>query len=102
MNQAETLLEIKDLCVEFKTMAGTVRAVDHLSYSLKKGEKLGIVGDLHDLPGTYDFFKPYHPLWKADRRIFASAPGHEKERSHGGSNPHDGGSRHCQSGSSCL
>ena len=23
MNQAETLLEIKDLCVEFKTMAGT-------------------------------------------------------------------------------
>ena len=37
MNQAETLLEIKDLCVEFKTMAGTVRAVDHLSYSLKKG-----------------------------------------------------------------
>ena len=45
MNQAETLLEIKDLCVEFKTMAGTVRAVDHLSYSLKKGEKLGIVAD---------------------------------------------------------
>ena len=45
MNQAETLLEIKDLCVEFKTMAGTVRAVDHLSYSLKKGEKLGIVGE---------------------------------------------------------
>lgn len=45
MNQAEKLLEIKDLCVEFKTMAGTVRAVDHLSYSLRKGEKLGIVGE---------------------------------------------------------
>ena len=35
MNQAETLLEIKDLCVEFKTMAGTVRAVDHLSYRVR-------------------------------------------------------------------
>lgn len=153
MNQAETLLEIKDLCVEFKTMAGTVRAVDHLSYSLKKGEKLGIVGEsgsgksvsslammqlIPNPPGKVtggrifyrgndlvqlseremqkirgneismifqepdDFFKSHYSLWKADRRIFASAPGHEKERSHGGSNPHDGGSRHCQSGSSCL
>ena len=44
MNQSETLLEIKDLCVEFKTMAGTVHAVDHLSYTLHRGEKLGIVG----------------------------------------------------------
>ena len=43
MNQSETLLEIKDLCVEFKTMAGTVHAVDHLSYTLHRGEKLGIV-----------------------------------------------------------
>lgn len=45
MNQAETILEIKDLCVEFKTVEGTVRAVDHLSYTLHKGEKLGIVGE---------------------------------------------------------
>ena len=45
MNQSETLLEIKDLCVEFKTMAGTVHAVDHLSYTLHRGEKLGIVGE---------------------------------------------------------
>ena len=45
MNQSETLLEIKDLCVEFKTMAGTVHAVDHLSYTLRRGEKLGIVGE---------------------------------------------------------
>lgn len=42
MNQAETLLEIKDLCVEFKTMAGTVRAVDHLSYSLKRVRSLAL------------------------------------------------------------
>ena len=45
MNQSEILLEIKDLCVEFKTMAGTVHAVDHLSYTLHRGEKLGIVGE---------------------------------------------------------
>ncbi len=45
MNQSEVLLEIKDLCVEFKTMAGTVHAVDHLSYTLHRSEKLGIVGE---------------------------------------------------------
>lgn len=45
MNRAETLLEIKDLCVEFQTMAGTVHAVDHVSYTLHAGEKLGIVGE---------------------------------------------------------
>ena len=45
MNHSETLLEIKDLCVEFKTMAGTVHAVDRLSYTLHRGEKLGIVGE---------------------------------------------------------
>ncbi len=45
MGQAETILEIKDLCVEFKTVEGTVKAVDHLSYTLHKGEKLGIVGE---------------------------------------------------------
>ena len=45
MSQVETILEIKDLCVEFKTVEGTVQAVDHLSYTLHKGEKLGIVGE---------------------------------------------------------
>lgn len=45
MSQAETILEIKNLCVEFKTVEGTVQAVDHLSYTLHKGEKLGIVGE---------------------------------------------------------
>ena len=44
MSQAETILEIKDLCVEFQTVEGTVHAVDHLNYTLHKGEKLGIVG----------------------------------------------------------
>ena len=44
MNQREKILEIKDLCVEFKTVEGTVKAINHLNYTLHKGEKLGIVG----------------------------------------------------------
>ena len=45
MDKREKVLEIKDLCVDFRTAEGTVRAVDHLSYILHKGEKLGIVGE---------------------------------------------------------
>lgn len=45
MDHRETILEIKDLCVQFKTAEGTVTAVDHLDYCLHKGEKLGIVGE---------------------------------------------------------
>lgn len=45
MNQKENILEVKDLCVQFKTVEGTVNAVDHLNYTLHKGEKLGIVGE---------------------------------------------------------
>ena len=41
----KTLLEVKDLAIEFRTEEGTVRAVDHISYSLNKGETLGIVGE---------------------------------------------------------
>lgn len=41
----ETILDIRDLCVEFRTAEGTVKAVDHLNYKLHKGEKLGIVGE---------------------------------------------------------
>ena len=43
--QTEKILEIKDLCVEFRTAEGTVKAVNHLSYTLHRGEKLGIVGE---------------------------------------------------------
>ena len=32
MNQSEKILEIKDLCVEFKTVEGTVKAINHLNY----------------------------------------------------------------------
>jgi peptide/nickel transport system ATP-binding protein len=42
---AEKLLEVKDLNVTFSTRRGLVKAVNHLSFSLGKGETLGIVGE---------------------------------------------------------
>ncbi len=45
MNQSDIVLDIKNLSVEFKTVEGTVKAVNDLSYVLHKGEKLGIVGE---------------------------------------------------------
>lgn len=41
----ENLLEIKNLKVSFFTPSGEVRAVNDVSYNLKKGEVLGIVGE---------------------------------------------------------
>lgn len=40
-----TLLQVKNLTVEFETEEGIVRAVDRVSFSLDSGEILGIVGE---------------------------------------------------------
>ena len=43
--EQDNLLEVRNLSVEFKTEDATVRAVDDLSFDLRKGEVLGIVGE---------------------------------------------------------
>jgi len=42
---AEKLLEVKNLKKYFKTGAGTVHAVDDVSFVIEKGETIGIVGE---------------------------------------------------------
>ena len=41
----ETLLEIKNLTVHFETREATIHAVNGISYTLHKGETIGIVGE---------------------------------------------------------
>ncbi len=41
----ESLLEIDDLAVEFRTRSGTVRAVDGMSLGIKAGETVALVGE---------------------------------------------------------
>ena len=41
----EPLLSVRDLIVEFPTRRGTLRAIDRVSFDLKEGEVLGMVGE---------------------------------------------------------
>ena len=45
MDQQPTVLEVRNLCVDFETEIGIVNAVSDVSFSLKKGETLAIVGE---------------------------------------------------------
>ena len=45
LDEKKALLQVEDLSVEFRTAEGLVHAVNHLSYSLREGEALGIVGE---------------------------------------------------------
>ncbi len=42
---SETILEVKNLSRYFKTRSGMLHAVDGVSFTLKKGETLGVVGE---------------------------------------------------------
>ena len=43
--EAPPLLSIDDMSLEFRTRSGTVRALDHVSLSIGRGEIVGLVGE---------------------------------------------------------
>ena len=44
-NDNGVLLEVRDLSTHFHTFRGVVKAVDGVSFYLKRGEILGVVGE---------------------------------------------------------
>ena len=45
MATGNNLLQVRDLCVDFRTRSGSVRVLNDVSFDLKAGETLGIVGE---------------------------------------------------------
>lgn len=45
MNDQKKLLEVRNLCTYFKTDEGIAKAVDNISFTLYRGETVGIVGE---------------------------------------------------------
>jgi peptide/nickel transport system ATP-binding protein len=45
MSSSELLLDVRDLAIQFPTQDGIVNAVSGLSFTLRRGETLGIVGE---------------------------------------------------------
>ncbi|MFH2091186.1 MAG: ABC transporter ATP-binding protein [Pseudomonadota bacterium] len=43
--ESQTILQVRDLAVEFDAEAGCIRAVDQVGFELKKGRVLGIAGE---------------------------------------------------------
>ncbi len=41
----DPILEVRELCVDFRTRSGSVRVLDKVSFKLSAGETLGIVGE---------------------------------------------------------
>jgi peptide/nickel transport system ATP-binding protein len=41
----DTLIDIKDLRVEFDVRAGIVKAVDGVSFDIKRGQTMGVIGE---------------------------------------------------------
>ena len=42
---SDNIIEVKNLCTEFNTENGIVKAVDNVTFDIKKGEIVGIVGE---------------------------------------------------------
>ena len=45
MNQADVILDVRNLKVDFETDSGVVHAVDDISFQVRRGQTLGFVGE---------------------------------------------------------